>query len=83
MDIDRLQDFFFWCMIVNVGIYLLVVVAWLSLRDFYTNILMKVYGLDELIIKKGVYTYTANYKLLITIFNFTPWIAILIIKQAQ
>lgn len=83
MDIDKLQDFFFWCMIINVGVYMLIIVAWLSLRGFYTNILMKVFGLDELIIKKSIYTYIANYKLLITVFNFTPWIAILIIKQAQ
>ena len=80
MDIDKLQDFFLWCMIINVGIYMLVSVAWLLLRDFYTNILKKVFGLDEETIRKGVYTYTANYKLLITVFNFTPWIAILIIK---
>ena len=83
MDIDKLQDFFFWCMIINVGVYMLIIVTWLSLRGFYTNILMKVFGLDELIIKKSIYTYIANYKLLITVFNFTPWIAILIIKQAQ
>ncbi len=80
MDIDKLQDFFFWCMITNIGIYILVVVALLAMRDLYIKMLKKVFGLDEETIRRGMYTYVANYKLLITVFNFTPWIATLIIK---
>ena len=80
MDIDKLQDFFLWCMIINVGIYLLVIVALMSMRDFYIKILKKLFGLDEETIRNGMYTYVGNYKLLITVFNFTPWIALLIIK---
>jgi len=80
MDIDKLQDFFLWCMIINVGIYLLVVVALMSMRDFYIKILKKLFGLDEETIRNGMYAYVGNYKLLITVFNFTPWIALLIIK---
>ncbi len=80
MDIDKLQDFLLWSLIVNIGIYLLVVVALLAMRDFHIRMLEKVFGLDEKTIQKGMYTYVANYKLLITVFNFTPLIAILIIK---
>ena len=83
MDINILQDFFFLCMAVNVGIYLFIVLAWISLRGFYTRILKKMFGLDEETIRNSVFTYLGNYKLLITIFNFVPWIAILIIRQAQ
>ena len=70
-------------MVVNVGIYLFIVLAWISLRGFYTRILKKLFGLDEETIRNSVFTYLGNYKLLITIFNFVPWIAILIIKQSQ
>lgn len=79
MDMATIQDFFFWCMIINIGIYLLVVVAWLSMRGFYSRILMYTLGLGEEDIRKGVFTYLANYKLLITVFNFVPWIAIVIL----
>jgi len=61
MDIDKLQDFFLWCMIINVGIYLLVVVALTSMRDFYVKILKKSFGLDEETIRNGMYTYVGNY----------------------
>ena len=80
MDIEKLQEFLLWCMIINIGIYLLVVVAWLSMRDFYIKLLNKSLDLDAEAIRAGVFTYLGNYKLLITVFNFVPWLAILIIK---
>ena len=83
MDINILQDFFFLCMVVNIGIYMLTGLAWISLRGFYTRLLKKMFGLDEEAIQTGVFKFLGNYKLLITVFNFVPWIAILIIRQSQ
>ena len=80
MDIERLQDFFFWCMIINIGIYTFTGIAVLVLRDVVCKILGKMFGLDEETVRKSMHMYLATYKLLITFFNFVPWIAILIIK---
>ena len=80
MDFEKIQSFFFWCMVINIGIYLLSIAALLSMREFYANLLTKIFFLDEETIRKGMFTYVASYKLLIIIFNFVPWIAILIIK---
>jgi hypothetical protein len=38
------------------------------------------FGLDEETVRKSIQSYLANYKLFITVFNFTPWIALLIIR---
>lgn len=80
MGIELIQDFLLWCLLINIGIYLITVVAVLLMGDLYIKILKKVFGLDEETIRKATLTYIANYKLLITVFNFTPWLAILIIK---
>ena len=80
MDIEMLQGFFFWCMLVNVGIYACTAIAVLVLRDFVCKIHKKLFGLDEETVYKSIQKYLATYKLLITVFNFVPWIAILIIK---
>ena len=80
MDIEKLQDLFFWCMVVNSGIYALTAISVLVLRDFLCKIHKKMFGLDEETVLNSVQRYLASYKLLITGFNFTPWIAILIIK---
>lgn len=81
MDIDLLQRFFFWCMLINTGIYTFTAVAVFFFRRPICWIHEKIFGFDEETILKSVHRYLANYKLLITALNFTPWIAILIIKE--
>ena len=80
MNIDTIDKFFLWCMLVNAGIYALTAVASLLLRDFICRLQAKMFGLGEETIRKSIYTYIAGYKLLITVFNFAPWVAIQIIK---
>jgi len=80
MDIETLQRLFFWCMLVNTGIYAFTAIGALALRGFVCRIHKKVFGFDEETVLKSIQQYLANYKLLITVFNFAPWIAILIIK---
>ena len=80
MDIEKLQTFFFWCMLVNIGIYALTAITVLVLRDLVCKIHRKLFGLEEETVYKSIHMYLAAYKLLITVFNFVPWIAILIIK---
>jgi len=80
MDIEKLQAFFLWCMLVNIGIYALTAIAVLVFHDFVYKIQGKMFGLSEETIRKSVYMYIASYKLLITFFNFVPWIVIQIIK---
>ena len=67
-------------MLVNTGIYVLTAIAILPLRDFVCKINRKMFGLDEETVNKSIHMYLTAYKLLITVFNFVPWVAILIIK---
>jgi len=80
MDIEKLQEILFWCMLVNMGIYAFTASAVLVLRDLICKIHKRMFGLDEETICKAMYMYLAAYKLLITFFNLVPWIAILITK---
>ena len=80
MDIEILQEFFFWCMLVNFGIYTFTAIMILVFHDTVLKLQRKMFRLDEKTVSKAVYTYLANYKLLIAFFNVVPWIAILIIK---
>ena len=79
MDIEILKSFFFWCMIINFGIYLFAVVAVIAFRDFICKMHTKWFDIDNQTAKHSLYKYLAAYKLLVTIFNFTPWIALVII----
>ncbi len=80
MDIDTLQDFLLWSLLVNAGIYIISLVGVLSLRRFMYKIHAKLFGVSEETANKVVYFYLAFYKLLLIVFNLVPWIAIQIIK---
>jgi len=80
LDIKILEGFFFWCMLVKIVIYAYAAIAVLVLRDFVCKIHKRMFGLDEETVFKSIQRYLATYKLLITVFNFAPWLAILIIK---
>jgi hypothetical protein len=81
MDAHWLEEFLLWCLVINVGIYMIVSLAWLSLRRFYVQILVKTMGVSEETITSGVFTYIGHYKLFITVFNFVPWLALVVMKN--
>jgi len=68
-------------LVINTGIYFFTAIAVFALRSPICWIHKKIFGFDEETTLKSVHKYLANYKLLITAFNFVPWIAILIIKE--
>ena len=80
VEIETLQDFFFWCMVINTGIYVFTAIAVFLFKGIICWIHEKIFGFDEETTLKSVHRYLSNYKLLITVFNFAPWIVILIIK---
>jgi len=52
----------------------------LAVCDVICKIHKKMFGLNEEVVCKSMHRYLATYKLLIIVFNFVPWIALLIIK---
>ncbi len=48
MDLDRLQGFLLWSLLVNAGIYIISLVGVLSLRRFMCKIHAKLFGVSEL-----------------------------------
>lgn len=79
MTIETLRTLFFWSLIINCGIYTFAVVASISLRDYLCRTHQKLFALDRQTVLKSLYGYLAAYKLMIIVFNFTPWLALLVI----
>lgn len=76
-----LKDFFFWCTVINSGIYALTALATVAMRTFICNIQLKLFDMDQTSTLASIQKYLANFKLFITVFNFTPWVALMIINQ--
>ena len=80
MSIEIIERFFFWSMIINSAIYIVSSLATMFARGFICSLLKTVFDFDKKESLKAVQNYLSHYKLFITVFNFTPWIVILIIQ---
>lgn len=80
MDTEMLETFFFWCLIINSGIYFLTAVAVLVFRKFVYSIQRSIFKIDDETVGASIQHYLGTYKLLITFFNFTPWLVLLLIQ---
>jgi hypothetical protein len=81
MDLTALQSFFFWCMIINSAVYALTAIALMFMRDFVIKANSRLFGSSEAESRSSIQNYLTNYKLLITVFNFTPWLVLLLIAN--
>ena len=75
-SIDALTSFFGWCTVINIGIYLLTVIALTLLRDFVYRFNGKIFALSRDDVARISFQYVGAYKLAITVFCFVPWAAL-------
>jgi len=73
---DALTTFFGWCTLINVGIYLLTVGAFMMFRRQALRISARIFGITEEQVARITFLYVGIYKLAITVFCFVPWIAL-------
>ena len=81
MNIEQLYEFFFWCMIVNFAFYIITVGYAFFMKDFFCLMMFKLFDTDRRESLNMLVKYIASYKLLIIVFNFTPWLALSIMTR--
>lgn len=81
MELDTLQSFLGWSLLINCVLYAISVVAVMTMRDWMGNLHAKMFGLDAAKVPSLLYGYIAIYKLLIITFNFVPWLAVVIMNS--
>jgi len=80
MTAEMAKDFFFWCMIINSGVYVVTALATMFIRNFVVSVHARMFGMDQQATLHSVQRYLGNFKLLITVFNFAPWAALHLIS---
>jgi len=76
MTIATLTDFFFWCTVLNVGLFVFWAL-WMTLApNLVYTIQSKFFPIERPSYDKVIYGFMGIYKLLIIIFNFIPFIAL-------
>ena len=75
-SIEAWAEFFGWCTVINMGLYLLTVAVLASMRDLAARINARIFKLSEEDVLRGAFQYVGNYKLAITLLCFVPWLAL-------
>lgn len=76
MAIETIHELFGWCLIINVGILFLSTVFLGLLGGWASKTHAKIFDLDETWIRQAYFSYLANYKIAVIVFNLVPWIAL-------
>lgn len=79
MDLQTLQTFLGWCLVLNYGILLGWAAATLS-GDWVDRIHMRITGLDRDTVKALHFRLMGEFKLLVFVFNLAPWLALVIMR---
>lgn len=80
MDIVLLSSFLKWCCIINFSCLLLSTFALLLMPDFIFKVHGKLFKLTRESFNTQIYQFLAMYKILILVFNLTPFLALWIIQ---
>ncbi len=79
MDIETLTAFFMWCTIVNVIVFAWAAIWFMLAPDFVYRMQTRMFPLPRETFNAIIYGFLALHKLLIIVFGFVPWIALLIV----
>jgi len=79
MDIQTLTAFFMWCTILNFALLLLSSLMCICAGDWAYRIHSKWFSISRETFNVAIYSFLGLYKVLVFVFNFIPYIALLIV----
>ena len=80
ISVAALAEFFGWCTIINLGIYLFTVIALILFRDMAFRINARIFSISQKDVARVSFQYVGAYKLAITMLCFVPWVALKIMS---
>jgi hypothetical protein len=76
MYLNQIMTFLGWCSVINIGVLVFSAVFLFIFKDFAINIHSKITGVSSSKLPTLYFSYMANYKIGILIFNLVPYIAL-------
>lgn len=68
-----------WCTVINFALLVLAAIGLMSMRRLITPLHSRMFSVSEDDLSRYYFQYLANYKLLVVVFNFVPYVALKII----
>ena len=79
MDVDSIRAFFMWCTILNAGLLVFSSLMCICARDWVYGIHSQLFGISRESFNVAIYSFIGLYKILVIVFNFIPYVALLIV----
>lgn len=79
MELQTLTDFFMWCMIINLGIFLFWMIFLLATPDLVYRLQSSFFPLSRESYDRIIYGFLGAFKLMLLFFNVVPYVALRII----
>lgn len=76
MTIADLTTFLGWATVINFGLLLLATLSIATMRGMISGVHSRLFGLKEEDLTKDYFSYLANFKILVLVLNFTPYIVL-------
>ena len=80
ISIDTLAEFFGWCTVINIGIYLLSVGGLALFRNLAYRMIAGIFAIGEAEVARSSLQYVGNYKLALITLSFVPYVALKIMS---
>ena len=80
MDIESLRQFFLSWLIIDLVFYMITVTAVIFASNWVTSLQAKLFKVSQETAREMLYRYVAFFKLFIIVFNFAPWLALMVMK---
>lgn len=71
-----LTSFLGWTLALNIGLLLFSTIMITLFKKQVTKVHAKLFNMKKEVLGLEYFRYLANYKLLVTVFNLTPWLAL-------
>jgi len=78
MNMELLKEFFMWCTIINLGIFMWSAVMCMAAKGFIYRVHGKMFGLSQDTVNAMLYGFLGFYKIVFIVFVLVPWIALTI-----
>ena len=80
MNLDQITELFKWMLIINIFVLVLSSVLVILLKKIMYKMHGKLFGIKEESVALVAYEYLGMYKVLVLVFNLTPYISLLLIN---
>ncbi|MEO0367843.1 MAG: DUF6868 family protein [Pseudomonadota bacterium] len=76
ITIATLTTFLGWCLLINIGLLVFMTLMLIVAKDFAIKQHSAMFKMEREQIENAYFNYLANYKLLVSVFNLVPYLAL-------